>query len=302
MTAADLAMTYRKEVSRPTQVQGDPWEFDASTADIERLLDSPPESLIAEDFQGYLGYCTTGGDDDLRYLFPTVLRIWEEQLYERDSWFTQYFHAEVCRTDFVDRALSPQLKAATYEFMLRAFSQRIGAETSLSVHGSTTSHDWVSFVASFGVFTTGIASLWSNLWHSESPGHATALLQYLSCLLYTEVNPIFAPWTCDKGGGAPQLWSYDSVWFGESWKAENLAYFTSALSAAAIREWLARTSKRSACPQIAEVANLFLHRLDECAVEVDQRIELLLFALRVPSDAVIFSWESLLDNMTRPTP
>ena len=82
MTGIELAQIFREEVARPGVVQGDSHGTDATTEDILRLIDAPPESLKADDFLGYLGYCTTGGDDDLRFLFPPILRIWEAELYE----------------------------------------------------------------------------------------------------------------------------------------------------------------------------------------------------------------------------
>ncbi|HUF62580.1 MAG TPA: hypothetical protein VMN36_10945 [Verrucomicrobiales bacterium] len=298
MTGAELAEIFREEVPHPTHVQGDSWGLDATTEDILRLIDAPPDSLKADDFSGYLGYCTTGGDEDLRFLFSPILRIWESALYERDSCFTQYFHHEVCRTDFVERALVPRLRQATCDFVVRALSSRLGAETSLSIYGVSTSHDWFEYVASFGVFTTAIPALWDGLWHSAESGHATAMLQYLSCLLYEGSNPIFAPWRCDKGGGPPALWGYDSVGFGESWKQENLSFLSSALHSEGIRDWLERTSKVHSGEQAAEVAKHFLMELDGCANAVDERIKLLLIALQSPSDVGIVTWESLRNAAT----
>ena len=295
MTGIELAKIFREEVPRPTNVQGDSWGVDATTEDILRLIDSPPDSLIADDFAGYLGYCTSGGDDDLRFLLPPILRIWETELYQRESWFTQYFHAEVCRADFIERALSPRLRQATGKFMVRALSARLADEKSLSIHGVSTSHDWFRYVASFGVCTTGISSLWTRVWQSNDHGHATALLQYLSCLFYEDSNPIFAPWTCDKGGGPPELWGYDSVGFGESWKEENLVFLSSSLTSDSIRVWLEGTLKRHSGRQAAEVAKIFLRHLDACASDVDERIHLLLVALRTPSDVGIVTWSSLRD-------
>lgn len=301
MTSNELAQIFRNEVSRPTNVQGDAWGLDATTEDIWRLIDSPTDSLTADDFSGYLGYCTTGGDEDLRFLFPPILRIWESELYQRDSWFTQYFHAEVCRTDFIERALSARLKKATTEFMVRALFERLAAENALSIHGVSTSHDWFGYLASFGVFTTAIPLLWGEVWHSDKVGHAVALLQYLSCLLYEDANPVFSAWTCDKGGGPPELWGYDSIGFGERWREENLAYLSSALSSESIREWLEISSKRHSGHQLATVATGFLRQLDDSAREVDERIKLLLIALRTPSDVAIVTWDSLLDTATQPS-
>lgn len=85
MTSIELAQIFRKEVSRPTKVEGDSWGLDATTEDILRLMDSPPDNLKPEDISGYLGYCTTGGDEDLRFLFPSILRIWASEVYGRDS-------------------------------------------------------------------------------------------------------------------------------------------------------------------------------------------------------------------------
>lgn len=293
MTSTELLQRFRKESSRPANVQGDSWGVDATTEDILRLIEADPNSLKAEDFSGYLGYCTTGGDDDLRFLFPAILRIWESALYERDSWFTQYFHEEVCRTDFVERALSPGLKEAACSFMVRALAQRIGSEEVLSVKGVSTSHDWFGYVASFGVFTTAIPALWSVIWESEQPGHAVALLQYLSCLIYEDSNPIFAPWTCDKGGGPPELWGFDSVGFDEAWKQENVAFMTTALTTERMSDWLERASALHPDSQIAEFAGFFRDELAGATEGIDERIKLLLIALQTPSGVGIVTWESL---------
>lgn len=293
MKGTELAQIFRTEVPRPTKVEGDAWGLDATTEDILRLIEADPDDLIADSFSGYLGYCTTGGDDDLRFLFPSILRIWESALYERDSWFTQYFHAEVCRTDFVERALSPRLREATYDFIIRPLSDRLGSETSLSVKGVSTSHDWFGYVASFGVFTTAIPALWSEIWESERAGHAIALLQYLSCLIYDGSNPIFAPWTCEKGGGPPELWGFDSVGFDESWKSENVDFMSTALAPGRISVWLERTSTLHSDSQISEFSDFLLDEFAGSAREVDERIRLLLIALQTPSGVGIVTWDSL---------
>lgn len=300
MTSTKLAEIFRKEVRRPTNVEGDSWGLDATTEEIQRLIDADPDTLKPDDFSGYLGYCTTGGDDDLRFLFPPILRIWDSTLYERDSWFTQYFHAEVCRTDFVERALSPKLREAACAFMVRALSERIGSEEALSVKGVSTSHDWFGYVASFGVFTTSIPALWSVIWESEQPGHAVALLQYLSCLIYEDSNPIFAPWTCDKGGGPPELWGFDSVGFDEAWKHENVAFMSTALTTARIGDWLRRASGLHSGSQISEFSDFFLDELASKTKEVDERIKLLLIALQAPSGVDIVTWDSLRGAATTP--
>lgn len=300
MTSTELAEIFHKEVPRPSSVEGDSWGVDATTDDILRLIDSPPDSLKAGDFSGYLGYCTTGGDDDLRFLFPPILRIWASELHTRDSWFTQYFHDEVCRTDFVGRALSPMLREASCRFMIGALSDRIGSETSLSVKGKTTSHDWFGYVASFGVFTTEIPALWSGIWESGEPGHAIALLQYLSCLIYEDSNPIFAPWTCNEGGGPPELWGYDSVGFDESWKEPNVGFMSTALTSARIHDWLVRTAELHPGTQIAEFSHFFLDELAGAAGAVDERIGLLLAALQIPSGVGFHTWASLRGSTNKP--
>lgn len=300
MTSTELAQIFRKAVPRPTNVEGDSWGLDATTEDILRLIEADPDLLKPDDFSGYLGYCTTGGDDDLRFLFPPILRIWASDLYERDSWYTQYFHAEVCRTDFVERALTPKLRQAACDFMVTALSDRLGFESALSVKGVSTSHDWFGHLASFGVFTTAIPALWSEIWKSERAGHAVALLQYLSCIVYEDSNPIFAPWTCDKGGGPPELWGYDSVGFDEAWKDENVDFLSTALTSDRISEWLERTSALHASSQIAEFSSIFHEDLAATAGEVDERISLMLMALRTPSGVGIVTWDSLRGAATNP--
>ena len=297
MTSTDLAIIFRAKVQRPVNVEGDSRGMEATTADIFRLLEAEPDSLTADDFSGYLGYCTTGGDDDLLFLFPPILRIWEKALYEKDSWFTQYFHEEVCRTDFVERVLTPSLREAVGSFVVRALSDRIASESSLSVEGSSTSHDWFGYLASLGVFTKEVSRLWSGVWLSKHPGHAVALLQYLSCLIYENANPIFTPWTCDLGGGSPELWGYDSVGFDESWKKENVDYLASALNSKSIKDWLERMSGIHIGSQIAEFCGILLGALNDSGDKVDERIALLLRALQNPSDVGIVTWDSLRESL-----
>lgn len=300
MTSTELAKIFHKEVRRPTKVVGDSCGVDATTEEIQRLIEADPETLKPADFSGYLGYCTTGGDDDLRFLFPPILRIWDSTLYEHDSWFTQHFHAEVCRTDFLERALSPTLREAACAFMVGVLSERIGSEQALSVKGASTSHDWFGYVASFGVFTNSIPALWSAIWESQQPGHAVALLQYLSCLIYEDSNPIFAPWTRDKGGGPPELWGFDSVGFDEAWKQENVSFMTTALTTARISDWLERASALHSDSQVSELSDCFLDELASKTREVDERIRLLLIALQAPSGAGIVTWDSLRSAAANP--
>ena len=300
MTSTELAKIFHKEVRRPTKVVGDSCGVDATTEEIQRLIEADPETLKPADFSGYLGYCTTGGDDDLRFLFPPILRIWDSALYEHDSWFTQHFHAEVCRTDFLERALSPTLREAACAFMVGALSERIGSEQALSVKGASISHDWFGYVASFGVFTNSIPALWSAIWESQQPGHAVALLQYLSCLIYEDSNPIFAPWPRDKGGGPPELWGFDSVGFDEAWKQENVSFMTTALTTARISDWLERASALHSDSQVSELSDCFLDELASKTREVDERIRLLLIALQAPSGAGIVTWDSLRSAAANP--
>ena len=300
MTSTELAKIFHKEVRRPTKVVGDSCGVDATTEEIQRLIEADPETLKPADFSGYLGYCTTGGDDDLRFLFPPILRIWDSALYEHDSWFTQHFHAEVCRTDFLERALSPTLREAACAFMVGVLSERIGSEQALPVKGASTSHDWFGYVASFGVFTNSIPALWSAIWESQQPGHAVALLQYLSCLIYEDSNPIFAPWTRDKGGGPPELWGFDSVGFDEAWKQENVSFMTTALTTARISDWLERASALHSDSQVSELSDCFLDELASKTREVDERIRLLLIALQAPSGAGIVTWDSLRSAAANP--
>ncbi len=293
MTITQLTHLFREEVPKPKKLQGDPYGIDATTEDIIRLIETDPDSLTVDNFSGYLGYCTTGGDDDLRFLFPPILRIWASELYQCDSWFTQCFHEELARTDFIERALSPKLKMAVHTFMVEALSDRIGSEASLKIEGATTSHNWFGFVASFGVFTTAIPDLWAKIWDSEQSGHAVAVLQYLSCLIYEESSPIFAPWTCEKGGGPPELWYFDSSGFEESWKPENANYMTAALSIERIIHWLRRTSILHSGTQIADLSKTFLDEATNNENEVEERVCLLLKALQTPSWTDIVTWDSL---------
>jgi len=110
-----------------------------------------------------------------------------------------------------------------------------------------------------------------------------AILQYLSCILYDTDNPIFTPWTCKKGGGAPTIWEYDRVGFEEHWKSENLKYLSEALCSDTIRKWLNNTYKCFGSQRIGRISKDFIIKLDADVHRVDQRCANLISALSIPT-------------------
>src|SRR6266700_1958527 len=84
---------------------------------------------------------------------------------------------------------------------------------------------------SLGLVTPIIEQIWNSWWSISTCGQAVSALMYLSGLMYpTDENPIFKPWTPDKGGGGPYLWENDSGIFDQGWLPTNLDFFRRTLN------------------------------------------------------------------------
>jgi len=193
-----------RTVPKPLPGEGDTLGLDANEEQIKKLLDADQPQMKADDFRGFIGY--NSSPEQIRFLFPAIAEIWHEEIYKPQSWFAEHLNRDLAKYDFVFRYLSSELADAVLNFTRWALLSRIGSEQSLIIEGYTTSHRWPAILASYGVWTDDIESVWPQLWKAESLGHTIAVVQYASCLVCSDDNnPVFRPHSSDRGGGPPLL-------------------------------------------------------------------------------------------------
>lgn len=84
---------------------------------------------------------------------------------------------------------------------------------------------WMTAFTTYGVIQSDMEQLWTAWWSLEGVGSAVAAVQYVSCLMYPDnENPVFAPWTGDKGGGPPCLWEFGGHLYTNRWLEPNVEF------------------------------------------------------------------------------
>lgn len=239
-------------IPKPPAGDGDPFGIDAGREQIQRILDAEPESLKADDFLGFVGYNTE--PEHLLYLFPTLLRIWREECYA-DGWFVDYFHDDLIKFDFFSRYVPADLHPVTLQFLRSTLLNRITFEGRRRDQQTSDWDDWMSLLATYGLWTEDIEYVWKELWSVDCVGHAVALVRYISCFAFTAANhPIYPPWDPYKGGGTPGLGGYWTVNFEPGWKRKNVEFLRSVLSVDYLEAGLERCLPKLRSNEYHEVA------------------------------------------------
>jgi hypothetical protein len=214
--------------------------------------------------------------DLLRHLMPVLLEAWRQDLFEGEAanfrGFVEHFWPALLRGKALHDCLSDR---ECGEVMRETILDRLDAEDSLEFSGMRASpYGWVFALVSFGVVFADIESLWTEWWQMKTLGHAVAAFQYASALLYEkDKNPVFAPWTKDKGGGPPCLWECGSHIYDAGWREENLQFLRRTLSVKYIEQRLraAQGMIKSGAPN--SVATRILADLPAQATLLALRIE-----------------------------
>jgi hypothetical protein len=180
----------------------------------------------------------------------------------------EWFYPTLVDGRILDRVLTVTEAAAVSSFMRAGILEEIDEQQGLSFIGTDSRpYRWVRTLTTHGVLLPDIDRLWTAWWSLDTPGRATATIQYISCLVYgDEENPVFAPWTQLGGGGPPCLWEFEGHLYVHRWLAPNVAFLRSTLSAARVTEvlrqawtcWRAAQSmrQRHACSPTRENARL----------------------------------------------
>jgi len=151
--------------------------------------------------------------DLFRCLFPLCLEAWHQHLFasarvSQYSAFVEYFLDTLNARPFLQDLLDEQEYEIIVAFIRNSILDRLDQEPGiLFSRESATVYVWFGELSAFAVIFPLLERLWNEWWSMKTPGHAMAVLQYISCLLYLkDENPIFAPWTPQDGGGPPELW------------------------------------------------------------------------------------------------
>ena len=168
--------------------------------------------------------------DLLRHLMPVMLEAWRKDLFESDAagyaGFVEEIWAALLRGSALRTCLSGADGEVAMRFMRDTILDRLDAEDSLGFAGSRASpHRWVHALGAFGLVFPEVEPLWTEWWQMKTLGHAVPAFQYAPALLYAEdKNPVFAPWTREKGGGPPCLWEHGCMIFDAGWREENIQF------------------------------------------------------------------------------
>jgi len=177
----------------------------------------------------------------LEVVLPKCLEMWRKDIVRMDlehGGTVEMFWTAMARHQGFKKLLSIKQFEAVGSFISDGILDSIDLERSLSFEGMVgrTPYHWFHALGSFATVFSTLAELWEEWWSSKSSGHARGVLQYASCLMYPEYqNPIFAPWTHDRGGGPPGLWETEGHIYDRPWREENIAFLRSTLTPEYIR-------------------------------------------------------------------
>ena len=212
--------------------------FDRDDAHLHRLANlRPGERADAADLWDYtqdLLYTEIQGPL-LAYLLPFCLNGWREDLRGMSTeygGFVEWFYVVLADRGIFDVHLSLEQGAAISEYMRRTILEEIDDQRGLSFTGTAARpYRWVGALTTYGVLRPDAERLWSAWWNLESVGRSIAAIQYVSCLMYPEYeNPVFAPWTGDRGGGPPCLWEFKGHLYKNRWLQPNVDFLKDALT------------------------------------------------------------------------
>lgn len=222
--------------------------------------------------------------DLLRYLLPICLKAWQEEIFATGSsdytgfserFWTALSPRSTSQNTFV---LEEELNAKEYQsvmqFMYDSLLRRMDQETHLRFVGSQSSpYQWFHNLGSFCIVFPYLHSLWDEWWRMNTVGHAACVLQYISCLMYwDDENPVFAPWTPDKGGGPPELWESECFAYEYGWRQENVALLAEKLTIEYVAEKLEQATAINDSPQSKPISAKMLADWPQCHDLVASRI------------------------------
>jgi len=223
---------YRRlgSVVPPETITQSPFDFDP--AHLGRLVKlHVGERASGFDLANYMDDVLYGDIQSslLVHALPFCLRAWHEYLRDEKfecPGFAEHFYTVLERKDLFAGALNDDQMKAVLEFMRESILEEIDAQESLRSEGYPAApYRWIRALMTYGVIAPDIEHLWMDWWSISTSGRAVAAVQYISCLIYPkDSNPVFAPWTRERGGGPPCLWEFDGYLYESNWKIQNVEF------------------------------------------------------------------------------
>lgn len=280
--------------------------FDGET-DHYRELCSRRDSLLNKPSECSVELCSYADDlkymeiqpDLLRFLLPVGLRAWQSSLMDSGkselAGVAERYSTVLATHKGFCRILSPWEYDALLGFMCDVILDKIDQERQLSFSGSDASpYRWIYAIGTMGMLPGSIPKLWDPWWDISSIGRACAVLQYTSVIMYGENdNPIYAPWTPEKGGGPPVLWDCDANVFDEGWTPDNVECLRSRLTPEEISKSIGSATIFLRDKVESTVPDLMAARFTNVAPMVKHRIIALLRILSRSLGATTNKWPPL---------
>lgn len=134
--------------------------------------------------------------------------------------------------------------------------------------------------------------LWTAWWSLETVGRAISTVQYISCLMYPEnENPVFSPWTPDRGGGPPRLWGFEGHLYAHRWLEPNMNFLKGILTVQRVSDVLVQAVERLVGQPEHEAAAAVQQDFPLCTETIELRCAVLPLLLEtIQQSSMQLSW------------
>jgi hypothetical protein len=262
MTDAELWQAFGAP-PRPAVITQEPFDYDSSH--YARLCDAVERGRLPEPQSVYeycedLLYCPVQ-PELLLFLWPSVLKVWAANL----SGTTSMYAAEAERFwmpwarhgETLFALLGPERTAAFERYVRGQLLASIDRATRLRLPGRRpdAAYQPLFEINSYAKVFPYLERLWLPWWQAGTTGRAIYAVSYISSLMYEQnKNPVFDPWTPERGGGPPSLWE-DSMLVCEAvWRPENLDLLRAQLQPGQLLATLERCAAMMAEPADRQLA------------------------------------------------
>jgi hypothetical protein len=267
----------------PTTIWQEPLDYDP--AHLHRLchIAQQPESISPDprDLHTYaedLSFVDEIQSDLFVFLLPVCLNALSHGLVRKSDLYAgfaeQFWVALNKRPGPLALLSNPQFETVD-RYLRESILTSIDISRPLYNSGSGAQcYRWFYALGSYSTVIPSLDLLWTSWWNLSTEGCAIGALQYISCLLYEdEANPVFAPWTTGRGGGAPALWE-DAMSVNEQpWHPDNIHFLRRALVPSQLFAAINRCRERLTDSADRHIATRLIEDFDRQRTLLDLRIE-----------------------------
>lgn len=233
----------------PKEITQQPFEHSPKV--FQRLCKTS-DQLRGDDLQEYMQdlLYTEVQVELFRFLLPKCLGLWKENLLGRDAnragrAIEETFFPALHRNNNLQNALSDSELEIVRKFVIQAILELIDNQRSFSVEDNRDTYQIFGAISAYAVVFPKLEELWNNCWNLLTVGRALTVLRYISIFMYRDDdNPLFLPWTRERGGGPPNLTETNCHFYQCHWKEENIDFITDIITAEYLQETLNKASKQ----------------------------------------------------------